>query len=102
MRTQPPGNCVNARVNPNGCGAKGLRDIGDRVVLILDSLFQHGVIDRLAEGDDGSAAGVADLGGCNAVHSLQSLLDGGFAMTAHHAFDFHRLFHFVFLLMMFF
>ena len=59
----------------NGAKSRGFGrlalDIGHGVILILDGLTQRGVLDRLAEGHDGGAVGVADLGGGNAVNRFQ-------------------------------
>ena len=75
-----------------------LFDFSYRVTLILDGFFERCILDGRAEGDDGGAVLMADGGGAYARNRLERLLDGRFAVAAHHTGDLHRLFHGCFLL----
>ena len=64
-------------------------------------LLQERVVDRCGQRQDGRAADMTDLGLFDARQGLEALLHAGLAVAAHHTFDLHRLFHGIFLLVIF-
>ena len=75
-----------------------LFDADELVVLVFDGLLDISVCDCLAHGEDGSTLFVGYFSAVYTVQCLESFLDGGFAMIAHHAFNLNCFFHLVFLL----